>query len=110
MESVTIPGSVTSISSQAFQTCIKLTSVTIENGVTSIGASAFSGCDNLTSVTVPSSVTSIGKGNSFYMKTKQTVHAKGGKKINVTAVILYLLIFLIVLAAEGMVAFYCYIS
>ena len=50
------------------------------------------------------------EGELFYMKTKQTVHAKGSKKINVTAVILYLLIFLIFLAAEGMVAFYCYIS
>ena len=44
------------------------------------------------------------EGELFYMKTKQTVHAKGGKEINVTAVILYLLIFLIFLAAEGISA------
>ena len=44
------------------------------------------------------------------MKNKQTVHAKGGKKINVTAVIFYLLIFLIFLVAESMVALYCYIN
>ena len=43
-------------------------------------------------------------GELFYMKTKQPVHAKGGKEINVTAVILYLLIFLIFLAAEGISA------
>ena len=40
------------------------------------------------------------------MKTKQTVHAEGSKKNNVIAVILYLLIFLIFLAAEGMIAVY----
>ena len=48
----------------------------------------------------------ISKGELFTMKTKQTVHAEGGKKINVIAVILYLLIFLIFLAAGGMIAVY----
>lgn len=48
----------------------------------------------------------------FMMKKnkKQTAHAQDAKKINVTAVILYLLIFLIFLAAEGMIALYCYVK
>ena len=58
--SITIPNSVTSIGSQAFYGCSKLTSVTIGNSVTSIGSSAFYGCEGLKSVTIPDSVTTIG--------------------------------------------------
>ena len=56
----TIPNSVTSIRSFAFNGCSKLTSITIPNSVTSIGSSAFYGCSALTSITIPNSVTSIG--------------------------------------------------
>ena len=55
----TIPNSVTSIGSGAFQYCSSLTSVTIPNSVTSIGDYAFSDCSALTSITIPNSVTSI---------------------------------------------------
>ncbi|MHB8519485.1 MAG: leucine-rich repeat domain-containing protein [Limisphaerales bacterium] len=58
--SYTIPNSVTSIGSQAFQGCTGLNSVTIGNSVTSIGNSMFYGCSSLTSVTIGNSVTSIG--------------------------------------------------
>ncbi len=58
--SYTIPGSVTSIGSDAFYNCRSLTSVTIPGSVTSIGYEAFSNCTSLTSVTIPDSVTSIG--------------------------------------------------
>ena len=56
----TIPNSVTSIGSYAFDGCSGLTSVTIPNSVTSIGDYAFYSCSGLTNITIPNSVTSIG--------------------------------------------------
>ena len=62
LTSVTVPSSVTSIGTSAFQGCTSLTSVTIPSSVTSIGDNAFFGCTSLKSAAVPSSVTSIGAG------------------------------------------------
>ena len=59
LTSVTIPEAVTSIDSEAFEGCSGLTSVTIPEAVTSISWRTFSGCTGLTSVTIPESVTSI---------------------------------------------------
>ena len=56
---VNIPNSVTSIGTYAFWRCRGLTSVTIPNSVISIGEFAFTACLGLTSVTIPNSVTSI---------------------------------------------------
>ena len=44
-------GSVTSIGSEAFYNCYRITEITIPDSVTSIGSEAFYGCSNLTSVT-----------------------------------------------------------
>ncbi len=52
--------SVTSIGSEAFKNCSKLTSVTFPNTLTTIGNNAFENCTGLLSVKIPTSVTTIG--------------------------------------------------
>lgn len=59
LTSVTIGGSVTSISNSAFYNCTGLTSIIIPDSVTRIGDEAFRGCTGLTSVTIGNSVTII---------------------------------------------------
>ncbi len=44
------------------QGCYGLTSITIPNSVTSIATGAFNGCSGLTSISIPNSITSIGNG------------------------------------------------
>jgi hypothetical protein len=57
--SVTIPNSVISINTDAFEQSPSLTSVTIGDGVIGIGAYAFNDCASLTSITIPRSVLTI---------------------------------------------------
>jgi len=57
---ITIPDTVNTIGSIAFQGCLDLTNATLANGLTNIAASAFQGCASLTSLTIPASVTFIG--------------------------------------------------
>ena len=71
LTSITIPNSVTSIGESAFEDCKGLTSITIPNSVTSIVNYAFSGCTGLTSITIPNSVTSI-ESKAFYYCTGLT--------------------------------------
>lgn len=60
LASVLISEGVTSIDARAFQSCNALASVVISEGVTSIGAAAFFYCYALNSVVIPESVMSIG--------------------------------------------------
>jgi hypothetical protein len=60
-QSTSIPNSVTSIGSYAFDRCSTLTAITIGKGVARIGERAFRWCDCLTTITISSSITSIGE-------------------------------------------------
>jgi hypothetical protein len=60
LTSVTIPNSVTSIGTGAFEGCTSLTNVTIPNSVKNIGDVAFDYCTSLTNIAIPNSVTNIG--------------------------------------------------
>lgn len=62
LKEITIPDSVTNISSSALSGCTSLTNLVIPDGVTSIGAYAFSGCTSLTSVNIPDRITDISNG------------------------------------------------
>lgn len=55
----TVPSTVTSIGTDAFDDCPYLKTVTIPNTVTSVEDSAFASC-NLTNMTLPNSVVAIG--------------------------------------------------
>lgn len=56
---MTIPNSVTSIGSSAFEGCYGLTSITIPNSVTSIGNYAFGGCRTLKSLIIDDRLTTL---------------------------------------------------
>ncbi len=58
--SYTIPTSVITMRSRAFDGCAHLTNVTIPSGVTSIGDATFANCRALTSITIPETVVSLG--------------------------------------------------
>ena len=58
--SLSVPGTVKSISDYAFDSCSYLKSISLGEGVESIGQSVFRGCSSLTTVSLPDSLTSIG--------------------------------------------------
>ena len=64
----------TSIGTEAFQNCKKLTTVTLPKSLESIGTSAFEGCEKLTTVTLPSSVTTIGGGAFRYCNSLTSIN------------------------------------
>ena len=76
LTSVTIPSSVTTIGEHAFQSCTGLTRVTIPEGVTSISKHVFCNCTGLTDVTIPDSVTDIGENVFSGCKALKTIHVK----------------------------------
>ncbi len=62
LESVVIPGTVTTIGGGAFAGCVNLTSVTLPESITEIGARAFADCENLAQITLPKGLASLGSG------------------------------------------------
>jgi hypothetical protein len=73
LTSITIPDGVTSIEGSAFYDCTSLTSITIPDSVTSIGYNAFRECRGLTSITIPDSVTSIENGAFLHCRSLTSV-------------------------------------
>jgi hypothetical protein len=71
--SITIPGSVTSIGSAAFNRCTALTTAMISPGVTSIGVYAFSECASLTNVTIPDGLSTIDDSAFYFCTSLPTV-------------------------------------
>jgi len=59
-----------------------LTSITIPSSVTSIGSSAFNGASGLTSITIPSSVTSIGTYAFYQASALTSVTFEAGSSLN----------------------------
>lgn len=60
LSTIIVPDSVTKIGNNAFEYCSNVTSITIPNSVTSIGTYAFYECGKLTSLNLPDSLTTIG--------------------------------------------------
>lgn len=56
---ISIPNTVITIESSAFESCKNIQALTISNSVTTIGSSAFSGCEKLDNVIMSSEVSSI---------------------------------------------------
>ena len=59
---ITIPNSVNLIGGGAFADCFGLLNVALPTGLTSISSELFSGCSGLTSVVIPNNVTAVGSG------------------------------------------------
>ena len=71
LKSVTLPSTLTSITSYTFQNCTLLEDITFPSGLTTIGERTFSDCTSLKSIDLPSTVTSVGK-YAFYNCTSAT--------------------------------------
>lgn len=60
IKSITIPDSVTSIKTSAFESCTALTKINIPSKIKNIEEAVFKDCDSLENVTIPYGVTEIG--------------------------------------------------
>ena len=56
---ISLPSTLKTIGSSAFNGCVDLASITLPDGLTSIGAAAFNDCKKLTSIEIPDSVVAI---------------------------------------------------
>ncbi len=65
LSSISIPESLKSIEFEAFRFCYSLSSVNLPEGLVSIKDGAFYHCSSLTSITIPNSVTTINPGTFF---------------------------------------------
>ena len=61
LASIVIPGTVTTIGTEAFSNCTGLQDITLPESLTTIGNYAFNRCTGLTSLIIPKNVTDIGK-------------------------------------------------
>ena len=59
LESVVIPANVKSLGDRVFMSCKNLSSVTVENGLESVGKFAFAFCERLSKIDFPESVKSV---------------------------------------------------
>ena len=62
---MTLPGTLTSMGSYAFNGCTALTALTIREGVTAISNYAFRNCSSMQALTLPNSMQKLGS-YSFY--------------------------------------------
>ncbi|MCR5044941.1 MAG: leucine-rich repeat domain-containing protein, partial [Bacteroidaceae bacterium] len=77
LSSLTLPASVKSIGSNAFDTCTGLESIDL-NTLQSIGWGGFANCNKLTSVIIPATVTSMGGHSFIHCQLLETVTFKTG--------------------------------
>lgn len=73
VKNVTLPDSVKTIDTFAFEDCHSLKSINIPSSVTYIGQSAFVYCTSLTDITIPSSITEISIGTFAYCTSLKNV-------------------------------------
>ncbi len=78
LTSITIPGNVKTIGTQAFRACASLTSLTIEEGVESIGSYAFANCTALENLTLPNSLQTIESSAFNRCEALLNVHLSAG--------------------------------
>ena len=66
LETVTLPGTISSIGNRAFMGCTNLKSINIPSGVSELGEEAFRDCTSLVSVDMPSVISSAGLENRVF--------------------------------------------
>ncbi len=71
--SISIPNTITTIGSGAFESCKELISVEIPNSIQLIESYLFDGCENLTTVIIPNSITEIRSCAFFNCKSITTI-------------------------------------